>query len=288
VLGLSSPSVLLQGGMGQARVTRVVGSRLKLSCNLYSFNKPLVSSAMTLEEVFEFCARAGFDAVDPTGYYFPGYPKLPPDDYLYRIKRLAFVLGLDISGTGCRNDFTDADPSKRAADIELVKSWIGCAARLGAPNLRVFAGKGVPEGHVEEEVSDWIADALVECAEHGRKHGVMISLQNHYDFLKRPDQILRILKKVDSEWLGLNLDIGSFRDADAYEDVARVAPYAITWQIKELVYVGGKETKTDISRIVRIARESGYRGYFPIETLGDGDPRVSVPAFLAEVRKALA
>ena len=274
--------------MNQERVQRVAGSRLKLSCNLYSFNKPLVSGVMTLEEVFEFCAQAGFDAVDPTGYYFPKYPKLPPDDYLYQIKRLAFVLGLDISGTGCRNDFTDPDPSKRAADIELVKSWIVCAARLGAPNLRVFAGKGVPEGHVEQEVSDWIADALVECAEHGRKHGVMISLQNHYDFIKTPDQLLKILKKVDSEWLGVNLDIGSFRGADPYEDVARVAPYAITWQIKENVYLGGKEVKTDISRIIRIAQESGYRGYFPLETLSDGDPRVTVPAFLNEVRKAMA
>ncbi len=273
---------------GQLKVERTGGAKLKLSCNLYSFNKPLVDGNMTLEGVLEFCANAGFDAVDPTGYYFPRYPMAPPDDYLYRIKRKAFLLGLDISGTGCRNDFADPDPGKRQADVDLVKSWVECAARLGAPNLRVFAGAGVPAGHDEEEVSDWISEAIAKCAAHGSRFGVMISLQNHNDFIRTPDQILRILRKVDSEWLGVNLDIGSFQNGDPYEDIARVAPYAITWQIKENVYIRGKETRTDVERIVRLIKESGYRGYIPLETLGEGDPREKIPRFLAEVRRALA
>ncbi len=285
-LGLSSP-LLSRNASSQERIKRVPGSRLKLSCNLYSFNKPLTNGEMTLEEVLEFCARAGFDAVDPTGYYFPGYPKVPPDDYIFKIKRLAFVLGLDISGTGCRNDFTEPDALKREADVELVKSWVECAARMGAPNLRVFSGKGVPPGHSEDEAAGWIAAALKGCVEHGKRHGVMISIQNHYDFIRTPDQLLDLLRRVNSEWLGVNLDIGSFRNGDPYEEVARVAPYAITWQIKESVYVRGRETKTDVRKIVRIARDAGYRGYLPIETLGESDPKIKVPAFLDEVRNAI-
>ncbi len=49
-------------------------SRLKLSCNLYSFNAPLTSGEMSLEQVIDLCAELGFEAVDPTGYYFKGYP----------------------------------------------------------------------------------------------------------------------------------------------------------------------------------------------------------------------
>ena len=49
----------------QSPVQRVAGARFKLSCNLYSFNQPLLKGEMTLDSVFEFCARAGFDAVDP-------------------------------------------------------------------------------------------------------------------------------------------------------------------------------------------------------------------------------
>ncbi|HVQ31532.1 MAG TPA: hypothetical protein VMV21_18185 [Vicinamibacteria bacterium] len=36
----------------------------------------------------------------------------------------------------------------------------------------------------------------------------------------------------------------------------------------------------------RILRESGYRGYVPLETLGSGDPRPKLRAFLGHVRTA--
>ena len=263
---------------------------IKLSCNLYSFNEPLVSGQMTLDQVLTFCADLGFDAVDPTAYYFPNYPALPDDRYLYQIKRNAFRLGLDISGTGVRNDFTLPDPVRRKAGVELVRQWIGAAARLGAPVLRVFAGTGkeLPVGYNREEVTNWVIDAIRECTEHGANQGVMIVLQNHADFIQTADQLLQILRGVNSDWLAADLDIGSFRVGDPYAQIAQVAPYAATWQIKEKLFVNGQEVETDLSQIVRIVRESGYRGYLPIETLGKGDPRVKVPVFFERVKKALA
>ena len=106
-------------------------ARIKTSCNLYSFNGPLTRGEMTLDEVIEFCADLGFDAVDPTGYYFAGYPTPATDDEIYRIKSLAFRCGVAISGTGVRNDFAVADPAKRAADVAHVGRWVEVAAKLG-------------------------------------------------------------------------------------------------------------------------------------------------------------
>ena len=122
---------------------RVGGPHLKLSLNAYSFNKPLLNGDITLDKVLEFCAELGFDAIDPTAYYFPTWPKVPQDHILYEFKRKAFTLGLDISGTGVRNDFTIPDKTKRQADIQLIKSWVEGAAKLGAPVLRIFAGKKI-------------------------------------------------------------------------------------------------------------------------------------------------
>ena len=48
------------------------------------------------------------------------------------------------------------------------------------------------------------------------------------------------------------------------------------------------EEKTDLSEIVRILRAAGYRGYLPLETLGEREPRIKVPKSLDEVRKALS
>ncbi|HEX9955838.1 MAG TPA: sugar phosphate isomerase/epimerase family protein [Fibrella sp.] len=242
---------------------------------------------MTLEQVLTFCADTGFAAVDPTAYYFPGYPTLPEDSYTYLIKRKAFRLGLDISGTGVRNDFTLPDPTRRKAEIELVRQWIGFAAKLGAPVLRIFAGKNVPAGHSREEVTNWVVDAIGECADYAAIQGVMLVLQNHADFIETADHILDIMKRVNSDWLAVNLDIGSFKIGDPYAEIAKVAPLAATWQIKENLFVNGQEVETDLSKIVRIVRESGYRGYLPIETLGKGDPRLKVPVFYEKVQKAL-
>jgi sugar phosphate isomerase/epimerase len=264
--------------------------KVRLSCNLYSFNEPLLQKGtMTLEEALDFGAELGFDAVDPTGYYFPGYPEAPPDSYLYAIKNRALRLGLDVSGTGVRNDFTWADPAKRAADVVLVKRWVDVAAKLGAPMVRVFAGGGVPEGLTEREVTGWVVEHIRECVAYGAERGVAIVLQHHDDLLKTADQTLALLERVDSEWFGLNVDVGSLRTTDdPYAAIARLAPHAYTWQLKEQVYRKGVAEDVDVARFVAILRETGYRGYLPLETLGSGDPRPKLRSFLERVRGALA
>lgn len=284
----SGISVTSRNAFPQTKPQRVGGPYIKIGCNLYSFNTPLSKGEMNLDEVLEFCARLGFSAVDPTGYYFPNYPKLPPVDYVYHIKRKALLLGLNISGTGVRNDFTDADATKREGDVELAKAWTECAARLGAPMLRIFAGRGVPQGHTREEVTNWVVEAIRKCVDQGEKHGVMMALQNHADFIQTADENLALLKMVDSEWIGAYLDIGSFRTGDPYEEIARVALYAINWQVKENLFIRGKETKTDLAKIASILKEANYRGYIQLETLGEGDPKVKMPRFLDEVRKAIS
>ncbi len=261
-------------------------TRLKTSLNAYSFNKSLTSGAMNLDQLIEFCATHQFDAVDLTGYYFPGYPEVPSDEYLYHIKQKAFVMGVEISGTGVRNDFTDPDPVKLKASIELVKKWIVAAEKMGAPVIRVFTGPADLRGLTRPEAVNILVSALNECVAYGNAHGVVVAIQNHHDFVKTAAETIEILDRVNSEWFGLILDIGSFR-TDPYREIAQMIPYAVNWQLKENLYVAGKEQKTDLDRLMKIIRESGYRGYLPIETLGEGDPKVKVPLFLKEVKDAL-
>lgn len=278
-------------GVDTAAATVVPGlpARIKTSCNLYSFNGPLTKGEMTLEQVIELCAEIGFDAVDPTGYYFAGYPTPPPDALVYRIKQLAFRLGLEISGTGVRNDFAVADRAKRDADVALVGRWVEVAAKLGAPVLRVFDGRAMPAGHAKADVMDWIVAALEASVAHGAARGVAIVLQNHNDALKTAADFLEIRQRIASPWFGLNVDVGSLRTtADPYEEIAALAPHAYTWQVKESVYRNGREEPVDLRAIVRILRESRYRGYVPIETLGAGEPRIKVRRFLDQFRNALA
>ncbi len=274
----------LDSSGAQRPIKRVGGPQVKISLNAYSFNRPLSDGTMTLDELLEFSAEVGFKAVDLTGYYFPNYPAPPDDEYLYHIKRKAYLLGLDISGTGVRTDFTRTDPQKLKADLDLVATWSEVACKLGAPSLRIFAGAEVND---REKVVSQVAQSIRQCTLLGREHGVMMVLQNHFEFIKTPDQLFQILSLVDSEWLAVHLDVGSFRSGDPYAEIARVAPYAATWQIKESVYFENRENRIDLEKIATILRGAEFRGYVLVETLGGGDPKVKVRRFFQEVRAAM-
>ena len=260
---------------------------LKLSLNAFSFNRMLSQGDTNLMELLDFCAEHNFDALDPTGYYFPGYPDIPPKSFVHSFKRKAFLLGLDISGTGIRNDFTVSDSGKRRQDLELIRKWIEVAADLGAPCLRIFAGKDREKEVDREEKWKWVLDGIAQSVDMAAPHGVIIALQNHADFIHTADEIDRVFKAVDSPWLGLNLDIGSFDQKNPYTEIAQAITHAITWQIKENVVIDGQKVPTDYERLLPIIHQHGYRGYLPLETLGPGDPREKVPAMLKTVRKVL-
>lgn len=270
-----------------AKSTKNFPTKLKTSLNAYSFNKPLMSKEMNLDQLIEFCALHQIDAIDLTAYYFPGYPEVPTDEYLYHIKQKAFLLGVEISGSGVRNDFTEQDPVKLKASIDLVKSWIVAAEKMGAPVIRVFSGTADPKGITRSQAVDQVVRSMNECVAFGKAHGVVVAIQNHNDFIKTADQAIEILSRVNSDWCGLILDIGSYRTGDPYREIAQSIPYTVNWQLKETLFVSGKEEKTDLDKLMKIISASGYRGYLPLETLGEGDPKDKVPLFLKEIREAL-
>jgi len=271
---------------GSSEKASLLPPKVKISLNAYSFNKPLMAGEMNICDMLDFAAATGFEGVDITGYYFPGYPTVPSDEYIYHVKRHAFKLGIEICGTGVRNDFTLPDASKRAAEKKLVKEWIEVASKLGAQTLRIFTGgRGVPDGYTWEQTADWIAADIRECADYGRRNGVMLALQNHWDFLKTGDEVINIFKKINSDWVGLMLDIGSFRSADPFAEIAQTIHLAITWQVKEEMFINNQPVKTDLDRLKKLIDASAYRGYLPIETLGEGNPKEKITYMYQEVKK---
>jgi sugar phosphate isomerase/epimerase len=261
---------------------------LKTSLNAFSFNAPLTAGTMTLGDLLDFAAAAGFQGVDLTGYYFKGYPQVPDDDYLFELKRKALRLGLGISGTGVRNDFTIADETRRAAEVQLVKNWIEVAAKLGAPVIRVFAGNQKNDAVDPPKILEWLMNDLRTCAGYGKKYGVVVGLQNHNDFIQKAEQVDTIVEAIGSEWLGHILDTGSYRIGDPYQQIALSAKYAVNWQIKEKIFVNGAEVDTDLGKLLDIIKAAGYKGYLPIETLGDGDPKPKVMALLEKLNHVLS
>jgi sugar phosphate isomerase/epimerase len=305
-LSLAATSLVRPVGLAAAEpALRPVGSRLKTSLNAYSFlellnaNAKDASQGIDLFKVCDFCAEQGFDGVDVTGYFFPGYPQAPDDLYLYRLKRHAFKLGLCFSGTGVRNDFTTADAAVRAEGVQRIKTWIEVAAKLGAPTVRAFADSQPPfkdwrqaaGGASRATVEAWVAESLHECAEHGKKHGIIVAVQNHGDFINSGPEHLSLLQRVNHEWCAAMVDTGKYLTGDPYADIALMAPQAVNWQIKETLQSTADSPRIDLKKLLGIIRQSGYQGYLPIETLRMGrknyDSFVEIRKILVELRAAI-
>lgn len=265
---------------------RAPGTGLRLSLNAYSFNAPLSDGSMSVGDLIAFCARQAIGALDLTAYYIKGYPVVPEDAELFRIKRLGLVNGVSLSGTGVRNDFTVADEAGHRAQVQLVKDWIVAGQKLGVPMIRVFAGHEVPAGESRTPLLERVVRGVKECVQFGRDHGIVVAVQNHDDFLKTAEQTIELVQAVDSAWFGVTLDVGSLRSTpDPYAEIRRLTPHAVSWQLKELVWYGKESQPIDLARIRSIVDEVGYRGVLQLETLGPGDPAAKVEKYLAAVRQ---
>lgn len=263
---------------------------LKLSLAAYSFNRQLAKrgtpeeiakAEMTLEKFIEFCAAQGLGATELTGYYFP---REISNAYLLNIRAITHRLGLSISGTAIGNDFCVAEGEARDKQLAECREWIDYAAIMGAPAIRIFAGK-VPNGDTEEAAIERCAAGINESLKYAATKGVYLALENHGGITATPEQMLNIIRKVDSSpWFGVNFDSGNFQTEDPYADLAKIAPYAVNAQIKASIAPGGKKQPADLPRIVDILKNAGYRGFVALEYEEQESPFEAIPKILDQLR----
>ena len=251
-----------------------IAQRIQYSVNAYSFNDEFRSGKMNFFDMMEFAADIGLNAVDLTAYYFSSYPRLPKKPEIFALKKRALELGLNISWTGVRNNFVTANVESRKADRKMIKDWLDISSRIGSSILRVFTGRNIPDGYSKAQVKEWLIEEYKICANYGEQRGVIVALQNHNEFLFTADEVIEILKKVDSKWFGLILDISGLRTTnDPYAEAEKLAPFANYWFIKEHVYHNQLKKRTDMSKMTSLIKRHNFRGYVSFESLSDGDPK---------------
>lgn len=230
----------------------------------------------------DYCAAQGFDAAEPTSYFFDPNGG---DEYYLQLKHAAFVKGVTISGTAIGNNFTIGKGPKLDAEIESALQWIDRAAVLGAPHIRFFAGTGKQLSDDPARLAEATA-ALNRCARHAADKGIFLGVENHGNLTS--DQMLAIMERAESEWVGINLDTGNFLSDDPYEDLIRCAPYAVNVQVKvSMKRPDGKKYPADFDRIGKILKDAGYQGFVILE-YEDEAPYEHIPAAHEALRRALA
>ncbi|MCH7989451.1 MAG: TIM barrel protein [Planctomycetes bacterium] len=271
---------------------RIGPSHMKLSLAAYSFNRflsnrfrsPNSNAKMTLLDFVDFCAEINLDGCELTGYYFP---REITHEYLMHLKDKTFRLGLDISGTAIGNDFCLPEGEAREQQLSMCREWIDYAAVMGAPVIRIFAGK-IPKGGTEEEAVERCVEGINQSLDYAAQKGVHLALENHGGITATPKQMLNIIKGVKkSPWFGVNFDSGNFRSADPYGDLEKIAPYTINAQIKATVTRNGKKEPADFKRTIHILKEAGYRGWVVLEYEERDDPKKAIPEIINQLRELI-
>ncbi|WP_341645532.1 sugar phosphate isomerase/epimerase family protein [Thauera sp. SDU_THAU2] len=152
------------------------------------------------------------------------------------------------------------------------------AAELGAGVMRICCGGR------RTRPADWPAHKaallplLDEACAHAGRHGVVLAIENHIDFLA--DELVELVEAVDSPWLGVCLDTAN--NLRMLEDPAvaieKLAPYARATHIKDVAAHRGNPREfafwpsvpvgrglIDVPRAFDALRRHGYRGLLALE-----------------------
>ncbi|MFN7998582.1 MAG: sugar phosphate isomerase/epimerase family protein [Bryobacteraceae bacterium] len=247
----------------------------------YSFRDELKAGSMTYAELIRMAAAVGADGIDFTVYWLPD----TNDQTLYPLKRLAYRSSVAIYTIGISANMAQPTPELRSAEVEKVKKWIPVAEKLGASHIRVFGGD-VPKGATEDQAVVWAVETLKRCSEEAAKRGITLGVEDDGGLTTNADRTVEIVKKTDSQWAAINLDIGNFPD-NGYSQIEMCAPYASNVHFKSEVHVNRSATPVDIPRVLKILGSAGYHGYLAIEYEAKGDPRTMVPKMVSMLRDAI-
>ncbi|NLP09566.1 sugar phosphate isomerase/epimerase [bacterium] len=119
------------------------------------------------------------------------------------------------------------EPSYLSAELEV-------CAKLGSPVLRTFAhfSRYAKTTRIDQEIKRAIR-SLHRVTRKAEQLGIRIAVENHGDF--SADELVRVIKTVNSPWVGICLDLGNSMATmeDPLQAAAKMAPYAVTTHFKD-------------------------------------------------------
>lgn len=125
------------------------------------------------------------------------------------------------------------------ADVENFDRDVASAKAAGANVIRTvcLSGRRYENFHTAQEFKDFKMNAIasLERAERVvRKHKVKLAVENHKDW--RAAELIEILDKIGSEWLGVTLDFGNSISLieDPMDVVNTLAPRAFSTHVKDM------------------------------------------------------
>lgn len=184
-------------------------------------------------------------------------------NYLNQLKRNAENHGVtcvlimcDAEGDACAS----TPEARRQFEINHRK-WIDAAHYLGCHSIRINCVG--PKEVDKQEALRWSAETCRMLLEYSMQAGISVLIENHGGVSNDPDWMVALMKEVNNRYLGILPDWrqpgGEFDNVNYLE--------------KTLPYSGGmsfrsQPTEELTAKMIRMAHDSGFRGWYGIESAG--------------------
>ena len=176
-------------------------------------------------------------------------------------------------------DLGDASENKRLEAVENHFKWVQAASLLGCHSMRVNAF-----GDADREIyKQSIMDGMSRLADYAARMDIDVIIENHGLFSSDAALIAEIIEEVNRPNFGSFPDFGNWclsakwgttqgdcdREYDRYKGVAELLPYARAVSAKSYNFnEQGEDRKMDYYRLMKLVKESDYKGYIGIEYEG--------------------
>jgi sugar phosphate isomerase/epimerase len=256
-------------------------SPFKISLAEWSLHKALFAKEMTnLDFPVRAAKEFGIFGAEYVSTFFKEYLnellKITKDNNVTNV-----LIMIDAQGS-----LGDKDEALRNKAVQNHHRWVEAAKFLGCHAIRVnAAGNGT-----ETEVADRVVESLTQLCTFASKLKINVVVENHGGFSSNGKWLSGIMKRVNLKNCGTLPDFGNFRltateEYDRYLGIEELMPYAKGVSAKSLDFdTEGNEVKFDFYRIMKIVRDSGYKGWIDVEYEGT---RLSEPEGIMATKRLL-
>lgn len=197
--------------------------------------------------------------------------EVPTEEYLRKLKQNAadqgvtmVLLMVDEEGDGC------ADTREGRTQFEINhRKWVDIAHYLGCHAIRTNC-RG-PENADRKEALKWAAESYNMLLEYALPAHISIVIENHGGVSNDAEWMLELMKEVNNPNLGTYPDWRSpGTEFDNYDYLQKVLPYAKGMSFRN------QPTEELTASMIRLSRDSGYSGWYGIESSGREEVKKSI------------
>ncbi|MFC7524848.1 sugar phosphate isomerase/epimerase family protein [Parapedobacter sp. GCM10030251] len=230
-------------------------------------------SLLSFDEFLEKAIELPIDGLSLESCFFPKFDA----HYLQAVKGILDSAGMDRVYAWGHPDGLERGQNPGAYDEML--AHIEYASQIGAKVMRVVGSSLLfrfePHGPQLEKLGQQFAEAT-KIAE---RYEVKLAVENHIDY--NADEILQLVRHVNSPYFGVNFDTGNFLRVldDPIQAMEKLAPYVYATHIKDLLPVKGvpanewyffscvptNQGMIDNRKIAEILHAQGYEGFLAVE-----------------------